>query len=158
VEGRDADDYAAARISDLLDAIKIRFPRLKMFCWFTRNNLQAAQPGRKLNDYSLPEGSGALAAFRAAVSDPYFLSRFGDAPPYRYQVIGNRLPVSYRGSLSAAVSTYSLHPTLEVTRGGVTRQIHHPFSLFVPPGRGPLTVRVRDEQGRVAKSVMVAAP
>lgn len=157
VEGRDADSYAAARIFDLLDSVKIRFPRLKMFCWFTRNNLETAQAGRRLNDYSLPEGSGALAAFRAAVSDPYFLSRFGDAPPYRYQVLG-RLPNSYRGSLSAAISTYSLHPTLEITRTGGTRQTRHPFSLFVPPGRGPLTVRVRDEQGRIAKSITVAAP
>ncbi len=158
VEGRDADDYAAARIFDLLDAIKIRYPRLKMFCWFTRNNLELAQEGRRLNDYSLPERSGALAAFRSALADPYFLSRFGDTPPYRYQAVGGRLPVGYRGSLSAAVSTYSLHPTLEVARGGSARQTHHPFSLFVPPGHGPVTVRVRDERGRIAKSVTVAAP
>ena len=158
VEGRSADDYAAARTFDLLDTIKIRFPRLKMFCWFTRNNLELAQQGRRLNDYSLPEGSGALAAFRAAAGDPYFLSRFGVVPPYRYQVVGSRLPSGYRGSLSAAVSTYSLHPTLEVARGGVVRQTRHPFSLFVPPGHGPLTVRVRDERGHIAKSVTVAAP
>ena len=158
VEGRSADDYAAARIFDLLDAIKIRYPLLKMFCWFTRNNLELAQEGRRLNDYSLPPGSGALAAFRSAVADPYFLSRFGDVPPYRYQVMASKMPSRYLGSLSAAISTYSLHPTLEITRGGATRQTHHPFSLFVPPGRGPLIVRIRDERGRVARSVTVAAP
>ena len=158
VEGREADDYAAARIDDLLDAIKIRYPRLKMFCWFTRNNLELAQEGRRLNDYSLPEGSGALASFRSAINDPYFLSRFGDVPPYQYQIVGGHLPGGYRGSLSAAISTYSLHPTLEIARGGGMRQTHHPFSLFVPPGRGPLTVRIRDEQGRIAKSITVAAP
>ncbi len=157
-EGTNADPYAAARIFDLMDAIKIRFPRLKMFCWFTRNNLETAQAGRRLNDYSLPEGSGALTALRAAVSDPYFLSRLEDAPPYRYQVIGSRLPPGYQGSLSAAISTYSLTPTLELTRGGVTRRTGHPYSLFVPPGRGPITVRVRDPQGRIARSIMVAAP
>ena len=158
VEGRDADDYAAARIFDLLDAIKIRYPRLKMFCWFTRNNLALAQEGRRLNDYSLPQGSGALEAFRSAVADPYFLSRFGDTPPYRYQIVGGTLPNGYRGSLSAAVSTYSLHPTLEISRGSAARPTHHPFSLFVPPGRGPLTARVRDERGHLAKSITVAAP
>jgi len=158
VEGSNADGYAAARIFDLLDAIKIRFPRLKMFCWFTRNNMELARAGRRLNDYSLPVGSGALAAFRSAAGDPYFLSHFGDVPPYRYQVVGGRLPGGYRGSLSAAVSTYSLHPTLEVTRGAAARQTHHPFSLFVPPGSGPLTVRVRDEKGRIARSVTVVAP
>ena len=157
-EGRDADEYAAARIFDLLDAIKIRYPRLKMFCWFTRNNLEMARAGRRLNDYSLPDGSAALAAFRTATADPYFLSRGGSVPPYRYQSVGKSLPPGYRGSLSAAVSTYSLTPTLEVSRGGVSRRAGRPFSLFVPPGRGPVTVRVRDAAGRVAGSVTVAAP
>jgi len=157
-EGRDADAFAAARISDLLDAIKIRFPRLKMFCWFTRNNLETAREGRRLNDYSLPGGSEALAAFRASISDPYFLSRLGDTPPYRYQTLAGRLPPAATGTISAAISTYSPFPTLEVARGGVTRHTGHPFSLFLPPGRGPVTVRVRDAQGRAAKTVTLAAP
>ena len=157
-EGRDADDYAAARIFDLLDAIKIRYPRLKMFCWFTRNNLETAQAGRRLNDYSLPDGSLALAAFRDAASDPYFLSHIGDAPPYCYQTVTARLPATYQGSLNAAISTYSLAPTLEITRRGITRKSGHPFSLFLPPGQGPFTVRVRDTQGRVAKTLTLNAP
>ncbi len=158
VEGRDADSFAAARIFDLLDAIKIRFPRLKMFCWFTRNNLETAGAGRRLNDYSLPEGSPALAAFRAATSDPYFLSQLSDVPPYRYHSIGSRLPPGYTGSLSAAISTYSLNPTLEMTRDGVTRRTGRPFSVFVPPGRGPVIVSIRDEQGKTAKTWRVAGP
>ena len=158
VEGRDADGYANARIFDLLDAIKIRYPRLKMFCWFTRNNLETAGAGRRLNDYSLPDGSQALAAFRAATSDPYFLSRLGDAPPYQYQTVTDRLPTGYTGSLSAAISTYSVNPTLEVSRGGQTRRTGHPFSVFVPPGLGQISVSVRDGQGRVAKTVRLATP
>ena len=158
VEGSSADGFAAARIFDLMDAIKIRYPRLKMFCWFTRNNLETAQAGRRLNDYSLPEGSQALAAFRAATSDPYFLSRLSDIPPYRYQIVGARLPTGYTGSLSAAISTYSLNPTLGVTRGGQTHRTGHPFSVFVPSGQGPISITVRDEQGRTAKTVQVTAP
>jgi len=152
-EGRDADGYASARIFDLLDAIKVRYPRLKMFCWFTRNNLQTARTGRQLNDYSLPNDSPTLAAFRAAISDPYFLSRFGDTPPYVYQVVGNRLPPGYVGSLSAAISTYTFAPTFGVTAKTQTRRTGHPFSLFVSPMLGLLTVQVRDETGKVAKSV-----
>ncbi len=158
VEGKDADNYAAARIFDLLDTIKIRYPRLKMFCWFTRNNLETAQAGRRLNDYSLPDGSGALSAFRAAISDPYFLSHPEDLPPYRYQAIAGRLPLGYAGSLSAAISTYCVEPTLEITRGGKVRKTGHPFSLFVPLGSGLLSVSVYDPRGRVAKTLSVAAP
>ena len=158
VEGHPADAFAAARIYDLLDAIKIRYPRLKMFCWFTRNNLQTARAGRRLNDYSLPDGSGALKAFRSAIEDPYFLSNQDDAPPYRYQTISGHLPAGYVGGLSAAISTYTLSPTLEVSRSGVTRRASHPFSVFVPPGRGPLTVTVRDEKGRAAKTLKIAEP
>ena len=154
-EGQDADEYASARIFDLMDAIKIRFPRLKMFCWFPRNNLATARAGRQLNDYSLPDGSGALAAFRTAVADPYFLSRFGDIPPYTYRVIGNRLPPGYVGSLSAAISTYTFTPTFEIAAKGRIYRTGHPFSLFVSPALGPLTVRVLDAQGKVAKSVAV---
>ena len=98
VEGRDTDTYAAARIFDLLDAIKIRYPRLKMFCWFTRNNLDTAQVGRRLNDYPLPEGSGALRAFQTAESDPYFLSHLEDAAPYRYKAVSGHLPSGYQGA------------------------------------------------------------
>ncbi len=158
VEGHGADAYAAARIFDLMDAIKIRYPRLKMFCWFTRNNLETAQAGRRLNDYSLPEGSQALAAFRSATSDPYFLSKLSDVPPYRYQTVGGRLPQGYTGSLSAAISTHSLNPTLEVTRGGPVRRTGHPFSVFVPTGLGPISIGVRDERGRLARTVRVEAP
>ncbi len=155
VEGRDADGFASARIFDLLDAIKIRFPRLKMFCWFPRNNLATARAGRQLNDYSLPNGSPALEAFRSAVSDPYFLSHFGDLPPFRYQIVGSRLPPGYVGSLSAAISTYNLDPTLEITAKGTVRRTGHPFSLFVSPALDPFIVRVRDANGRIAKSVGV---
>jgi len=158
VEGKDADPYAAARIFDLLDAIKIRYPRLKMFCWFTRNNLETAQLGRRLNDYSLPDGSAALTAFRGATSDPYFLSRMEDTPPYKYLPVASRLPAGYAGSLSAAISTYTFTPTLEMTREGQTRKTGHPFSLFVPPGMGPMTVRVRDRSGKLAKTSIVTAP
>ena len=157
-EGHPNDAYAAARIYDLLDAIKIRYPRLKMFCWFTRNNLETARAGRRLNDYSLPGGSGALEAFRSAIEDPYFLSNQDDAPPYRYQPISGSLPPGYVGGLSAAISTYTLFPTLEVSRSGVTRRAGHPFSVFVPPGPGPLTVTVRDDKGRAAKTLVLKQP
>lgn len=155
-EGNGADAYASARIFDLLDAIKIRYPRLKMFCWFTCNNLETAQAGRRLNDYSLPDGSLALAAFHSATADPYFLSHVGDNPPYRYQVISSCLPPGYQGNLSAAISTYSLSPTLEVTWGGQTHRTGHPFSVFVPPGHGLVIVTVRDAQGKAAKTLPVA--
>lgn len=157
-EGRDADTDAAARIYDLMDAIKIRYPRLKMFCWYTRNNLALAREGRRLNDYSLPEGSGTRKAFADAVADPYFLSREGAVSPYRYVRVETRLPTGYRGSLSAAISTPGLHPTFAVTRGGVSHSTHHPFSVFVPPGAGPVTVVVRGEAGLPVKSVRLAAP
>ena len=44
-------------------------------------------------------------------------------------MIGSHLPPGYDGSLSAAISTYSLHPTLEIARG-MTRllTIHSAYS------------------------------
>jgi len=53
---------------------------------------------------------------------------------------------------------YSLAPTLKITRNGQSRQTGHPYSLFAPPGHGLLIVRVRDEQGRGAKTLTLTAP
>ena len=89
------------------------------------------------------------------MSDPYFLPHFGDLPPFRYQIISNRLPPGYVGSLSAAISTYTLSPTLEVAAKGTVRRTGHPFSVFVSPALEPFTVRVRDVNGKIAKSVAV---
>ena len=132
----------------LLDAIKIRFPRLKMFCWFTRNNLETAGAGRRLNDYSLPEGSaGAVEAFRsAATSDPYFLSaHLGDVcRPTVIRSWGINLPSGVhrqpeRGHFHLQPRT----PTLEDDDGPeVTRGTDHGLSASsCRRARGPLTVQ-----------------
>lgn len=157
VEGADADPFAAARIEDLFSALKVRFPRLKMACAFDRNNLAGARAGRRLNDYSLPAGSLALAAYQQATSDPYFLTSVGDpaagGSPYAYRRLNGRLPPKYTGLVAVSVSTYALDPVLVVTRPGLTRIQRRPYEFVLPPGAGPLTVRVRDPRGRVARTV-----
>ncbi len=159
VENTDANPFAAARIHDLLDACRVRFPRLKMLCWFGRDNLTGAVPARRLNDYSFPPGSLALQALADASADPYFLGRVSDRPTLGYaRLTENRLPPGYSGAILASVSTYTLQPTLQITRGGVSRTISRPFRFFLPGGSGPVTVRVRDPQGRVAQTVTLSAP
>lgn len=147
VENKDADDFAAIRIFDLLDAVKVRFPRLKMVCWFDRNNLSRARPGRRLNDYSLPEGSQALEAFRAATNEPYFLGRFDDVSPYAYRRVTSILPDA---PLAASLSTYHYEATLEGFRDGASVTLSRPFVFSPPPGRGPVLLRVHDRNNRIA--------
>ncbi len=155
--GKSCDDFAAARIADLLSAIKLRYPRLKMFCWFDRNNLNGADMDRRLNDYSLPPGSAALTSFKTCVADPYFLSTIAtDTDPpgtVTYQPITTEFPASYNGPISIALSTYCLNPVIEVQRGGNTRVVQRPFDFIMPPGTGPVMITVRDDQGRAAKTV-----
>ncbi|MBV9852534.1 MAG: hypothetical protein JO250_22950 [Armatimonadetes bacterium] len=160
VEGVDADPFAAARIEDLFDAIKVRFPRLKMACAFARNNLTGGRDGRRLNDYSLPPGSLALDSYRQAASDSYFLTEvsvpFGGGSPYAYQRLTRRLPPRYAGPVAVSLSTYALNPTLSLSRPGLARRLSRPYGFALPPGHGPLTVRVQDPQGRVAQTVSLA--
>lgn len=153
VEGRNADGFAAARIQDLFDAIRVRFPRLKMVCWFDRNNLTGASPARRLNDYALPPGSLALQAWQNATADPYFLGRLSDRPTLAYQRLGDRLPFGYSGQIIGSLVTYSLDSTLEITRGNEIKRLPRPFHFFPPPGSGPITVRVRDPLDRTAATV-----
>jgi hypothetical protein len=160
VDGETCDQFAAARIEDLLSAIKLRYPRLKMFCWFDRNNLNGGDVDRRLNDYSLPSGSAALAAFKTAVSDPYFLSHMPDAddPLPGYQILTNRLPDDYSGPIAVSLVTYSPYPTLEISRGGQSTSVSRPFAFTLPEGAGPMTITVKDDAGRVAKRVTLSAP
>lgn len=158
VEGADADPFAAARIADLFDALRVRYPRLKMACWFDRNNLTGATPARRLNDYSLPRGSLALSAFQSATADPYFLGSVGERAPLAYARVGSRLPPGYAGPLIFSLSSYALDSFLTVAQSGKQTRLARPFRAFATPGRGPLRVRVVDRQGRVAATVLIAAP
>ncbi len=158
VEGADADPFAAARIADLFDALRVRYPRLKMACWFDRNNLTGAVPARRLNDYSLPRGSLALAAFQAATADPYFLGSARERAPLGYARVGSRLPSGYAGPLVFSLSSYALDAVVTVGQGGKQSRLARPFRWFATPGRGPLRVRVVDKQGRVAAAATLAAP
>lgn len=158
VEGADADPFAAARIADLFDALRVRYPRLKMVCWFDRNNLTGASPARRLNDYSLPRGSLALSAFQAATSDPYFLGSAGERAPLGYARVSSRLPQGYAGPLVFSLSSYALDSAIMVTQGGKQARLTRPFRYFATPGRGPLRVRVVDKRGRVAATTLLAAP
>ena len=159
VENADADEFAAARIQDLMDAIRVRFPRLKMMCWFDRNNLTGAIPGRRLNDYSLPERSYALDSLGQAAQDSYFLGRFEDhtSAPYGYEQIQS-LPRGYHGDMIASLSTYSVFPKLDIRRGTSRLLVSHPYRFSVPPGTGLVTITVRDQHGHVAQTVTVASP
>ncbi len=158
VEGVDADPFAAVRVEDLLDAARVRFPRLKMLCWFDRDNLTGAVPGRRLNDYSNPAGSLALGALQAATADPYFLGSVTDRPTLAYQRLSTRLPTRYTGALLGSLATYALDSALEVSRGAQTQRVTRPLRFFVPLGSGPLVVRVRDKQGRVAQTLRLSTP
>jgi hypothetical protein len=159
-ENAEADAFAAARLTDLFDAIKIRYPRLKMACLFDRDNIVHALPGRQLNDFSLPEGSAALAAMRAEAADPYFLPAFGDsaAAPIGYVSADTALPRGYAGPVCASLSTYSLFPTLNVVQAGRISVSRRPFAFAVDGRPGPIVVDVQDQNGRRAQTRTLFAP
>jgi hypothetical protein len=159
VENADADQYAAARMSDLMNAVRVRFPRLKMMCFFDRDNLTGAIPGRRLNDYSLPDGSLVLSALKAAAADPYFLAEFAPAAaaPIAYQQISSSLPRGYSGPLMASIVTYDLYPSLRLTQRGKSVTIHRPYIFNLAAKSGPLTVSVVDSHDRVCLAKTVFA-
>ncbi|MGO8672552.1 MAG: glycoside hydrolase family 26 protein [Capsulimonadaceae bacterium] len=160
VEGTNADAFAADRLTDLLESIKVRYPRLKMACFFDRNNLVTAIQGRRLNDYQIAEGSLVLASARQELQDPYFLGCFQQqcSAPVEYLPAVDALPAGYNGSVSTSVSTYCLDPWLQVTRGHTAIHVARPFRFTVPGGSGPLQITVYDNKGRIAGKFRLDAP
>jgi len=160
VEGTDADAFASDRMKDLLESIKVRYPRLKMMCFFDRNNLVTAIQGRRLNDYALPDGSLVLAAVRQELQDPYFLGhvRRRSCAPVAYEQVSSGLPSGYQGSVSVSLSTYCLDPWLRIARGNTIVTVNRPYRFTVPNGSGPLQITVYDDKGRVAKTLQLDAP
>jgi hypothetical protein len=158
VEGSDADSFAADRIEDLMEAIKIRYPRLKMACFFDRNNLETAESGRRLNDYSFPEGSLALTALRSELDDPYFLGHVKrrSCSPVAYAAT-TMLPAGYHGEVFVSMTTYCVEPWIQVNRGDTVLKVARPFRFAVPDGDGPLHITVFDDKGRIAKKVQLSA-
>lgn len=158
VEGVDADSFAADRIEDLMEAIKVRYPRLKMACFFDRNNLETAEEGRRLNDYSFPEGSLALATLSHELQDPYFLGHVKrhSCSPVSYTAV-DALPAGYRGDVAVSLSTYCVEPWMQVRRGGSIVKVARPFHFTVPDGDGPLQITVFDDKGRIAKKLQLNA-
>ena len=154
-EGIDADPFAAARIEDLFSALKVRFPRLKMACAFDRDNLAVAREGRRLNDYSLPvrqPGPGRLPPGDVRLVLPH-RHRAGRAPPLTPTSASvTACPPHYTGPVAVSLSTYALDDTLALTRPGFAHLQPRPYGFQTPPGRGPLTVQVRDPNGRVART------
>jgi hypothetical protein len=159
-ENRDADLFAADRVQDLLDAIKIRYPRVKMVCFFDRNNLNRAEEGNHQNDFSFPDGSRVLAALSREVSDQYFLGRAVGDPtaPYAYVPAPNGLPAGYQGDVVASIASYCLDPSFDVQRGANYMLVERPFKFIVPSGSGPLILHIHDDKGHRAKTVTVFAP
>lgn len=158
VEGIDADSFASDRIQDLMEAVKIRYPRLKMMCFFDRNNLDTAIDGRRLNDYSFPEGSLALASLSREMQDPYFLGhvRGESTSPICYSPTST-LPEGYNGDVYVSLSTYSVEPYLQISRGDTSIKVARPFHFTVPSGDGPVNITVYDDKGHIAKKAQLNA-
>jgi hypothetical protein len=157
IENADADEYAASRLTDLMNALRVRFPRLKMICFFDQNNLTRAAPNRRLNDYSLPDGSLVLSALRQATGDPYFISQYTDgiSSSDAYQLVSNTLPADYIGSLIASIVTYDLHPRLQLKQGNQTQFLDRPYIGEVASGHGLITATVNDSHGKIAAKVAI---
>jgi hypothetical protein len=160
IENVDADDFAGARLTDLLNAVRVRFPRLKMLCFFDQDNLTGAAPNRRLNDYSLPDGSLALAAVKQAAADPYFLSRFREdaGSPIGYEQVTTTLPRNYSGPIMASIITYDLHPTMLLSQAHKTQTLYRPYVGQVNSSAGPVNVTVTDSHGKVVQSIELALP
>ncbi|NSW58149.1 MAG: hypothetical protein HPY44_19250 [Armatimonadetes bacterium] len=65
-------DFAIREMRRMYESIQTRFPRVRMINWFS---VDAVREELAHNDYSLTTDEQVLAAYRALVSSPHFLSK-----------------------------------------------------------------------------------
>jgi hypothetical protein len=129
------------------------------------NNLQYAQPGRQLNDYSVTSDAAVRAAYARAIEPQYFLSTIGDTPPQPLTPLqpGSLIPPRLTSNGILRVSAwarcpYASQPTVRYALNGreVFRSSNfgtYEATIPVPLGsRGQhkLSVTVTDDRGTVA--------
>src|SRR5579871_1673446 len=73
-DGRSRPDFALRKILTLYDALPRLYPRVKCINYFDSNTLEFASD-HAYNDYSVTDEPSVTAAYKLAVSSPYFLDR-----------------------------------------------------------------------------------
>jgi hypothetical protein len=72
LEGKSVPDFAIGCIRALYSALPRRYPRVKAVCYFNTNNLDLEHA--RNNNYAVTHNPKVLAAYREAISSPWFLS------------------------------------------------------------------------------------
>ncbi|HZT40555.1 MAG TPA: glycosyl hydrolase [Chthonomonadaceae bacterium] len=155
-------DFAVTKIGQLYSALPRLYPRVKAVSWLSMNNLEYAEPGRQLNDYSLLEDKRITTQYANMVSSPYYLDHVSLDEPAMAGVEVARLEdgviLSGRVVLSAWARSYEENP--RVVYGLAGRKMHdsstpsaHEWVLdtrSLPNGPIILSAQVLDSQGKIA--------
>ena len=99
VDGKDRSEWAAKQITTLYAALPRLYPRVRLIDIFDMDNIQYANPGRQLNNYSVTDSETVRRAYTRAVTPEYFLSTVGEeakplenAPPLLSLTSGVSVP------------------------------------------------------------------
>lgn len=162
LENRNVSHFAERNIRHLYTALRTRYPRVKAINYFNTNALDLEH--RQNNNYAVTDDPRALAAYRAAIAHPHFLSRpsrprqVAAAPPQPDRilhpgfVLERVLNVRLKGTALDSASYVrflvdgSLQNALKTTDGWDVRL--DPNAL--PPGTRTLRAELLDAQGRLA--------
>ena len=110
-------DFACAKLAQLLTALPIYYPRVKLLDFFECNNVKYAAPGRRLNDYSVTDDEWVLQTTKLGLSSNYYLSHVStDRQPIPPTVMPTRVTDSMvlGGTihLTAWLKSNVFHPTV----------------------------------------------
>lgn len=154
LENRSVADYAVQSITELYNALKTRYPRVKCINYFNANALTIAH--RRNNDYTVTSNPRVLQAYRRAISDPYFLSSISGpddlTPP---APLGSGMTLTLQSSLRLKDLPGAVRFELYVDEKRVDDGIFEPSSSFVlrqlvtELGSVTLTARAYDIAGQL---------
>lgn len=98
LEGTSQPDFAIGCIRALYSAIPRQYPRVKAICYFNTNNMDLAHA--RNNNYAVTHHPRVLAAYREAISSPWFLSDVVEEQP---EIKPQPMPIKDGAQISGTV-------------------------------------------------------
>jgi len=97
-DSEDKTDWAVYQIEQFYSSLPLLYPGVKGMFWFDTTK----QESGRVNSYLLSGNDRALAAYKKAVSNPFYLSSIGDESPVSYEALGTSVKAA-KVELSAYV-------------------------------------------------------
>lgn len=145
-------DFARIKMSQLYQALPLRFPAVKLISWYSCNNLIQARKERQLNNFQLTDVPEILEEYSGWINEPWFLGAGQSTAPRQALPFPSVVPGPLE--IEPWVRSYEPNPQVFLRLDGRLVGLHQlprAGRTLLPelkPGAHRLEVLVYDSSGR----------